>query len=153
IYSLGCTLYDLVTGRPPFEGKTAVELITKHQTEPVVPPEAIVKRVSPALSEIILKMVAKKPEDRYSYLGDVIKALEDFLGVPSTGVFSPREEHANLLQECVESWSASRTARLRPKLLLGGAGLCALIVVLAALGRQPFLAAGFLGLGLMTAVA
>ena len=44
IYSLGCTLYVLVTGRPPFQGKTALEVITKHATEPIVPPEAIVKR-------------------------------------------------------------------------------------------------------------
>ncbi|SIO02645.1 Serine/threonine protein kinase [Singulisphaera sp. GP187] len=153
IYSLGCTLYDLVTGRPPFEGKTAVELITKHQTEVIVPPEAIVKRVPKALSDIILKMVAKKPQDRYSYLGDVIKVLEDFLGLPTTGVFSPREEHANLLTESVESFNKAPTARLRPKLILGGFAAWLFVVVAATLARQPVLASGFLGLGLMTALA
>lgn len=153
IYSLGCTLYDLVTGRPPFEGKTAIELITKHQTEVIVPPEAIVKRVPKALSDIILKMVAKKPQDRYSYLGDVIKVLEDYLGLPSSGVFSPREEHANLLAESVEAFNQAPTARLRPKLILGGFAACLFVVVAAALARQPYLATGFLGLGLMTALA
>lgn len=153
IYSLGCTLYDLVTGRPPFEGKTAVELITKHQTEPIIPPETIVKRVPKALSDIILKMVAKKPEDRYSYLGEVIKVLEDYLGVPSTGVFSPREEHANLLAESVEAFNSAPTAKLRPKLIWGGFASCLFVVLAATLARQPFLATGFLGLGLMTALA
>ncbi|WP_406700786.1 protein kinase [Singulisphaera sp. Ch08] len=153
IYSLGCTLYDLVTGRPPFEGKTAIELITKHQTETIIPPEAIVKRVPKALSDIILKMVAKKPEDRYSYLGDVIKVLEGYLGLPTTGVFSPREEHANLLAESVEAFNKAPSARLRPKLILGGFAACLLVVIAATLARQPFLATGFLGLGLMTALA
>ena len=45
----------------PVQGRTVMEIMTKHQTEPVVPPELIVKRVPKALSEIILKMVAKKP--------------------------------------------------------------------------------------------
>ena len=153
IYSLGCTLYDLITGRPPFEGKTAVELITKHQTEPVVPPDAIVDRVPKALSDIILKMVAKKPEDRYAYLGDVIQALETFLGLPGNGVFSPREEHANLLITNADAFNSAPTARLKPKVLLGGFAACGLIVLLAALARQPILAGGFLGFGLMSALA
>ena len=38
IYSLGCTLYFLVTGRPPFEGRSALEILNKHQAEPVTPP-------------------------------------------------------------------------------------------------------------------
>jgi serine/threonine protein kinase len=69
IYALGCTLYALVTGRPPFQGTTLHEIITKHATEPVVPPEVLDKRVPKALSAIILKMVAKRPEDRYADLG------------------------------------------------------------------------------------
>jgi hypothetical protein len=153
IYSLGCTLYDLVTGRPPFEGKTAVELITKHQREPVVPPERLAPRVPRELSDIVMKMIAKKPEERYANLGEVIKALEEYLGVETTGVFSPREEHANLLEDSVRRFNAAPSARLRPKVLLGSAGACALIMLLALMAGQLHLAAGFFGLGVMTALA
>ena len=153
IYSLGCTLYDLVTGRPPFEGKSAYELITKHQSEPITPPEMIVKRVPKALSEIILKMVAKRPEDRYANLGQVIKALEAFLGISSTGPFSPREEHANLLGECVEIFNNAPTAKIRSKALLGAGIACGVIVLLSLLAKQFILAGGFLGLGFMTGLA
>ncbi len=84
IYSLGCTLYALVTGRPPFLGKTAMELISKHAVEPVVPPELVVDLVPKALSDIILKMVAKDPKDRYATIDEVIVALESFLGIVGT---------------------------------------------------------------------
>src|SRR5262249_16311258 len=43
IYSLGCTLYALVCGRPPFQGKTALEVLTKHAFEAVPPPETIAR--------------------------------------------------------------------------------------------------------------
>src|SRR5262249_16921066 len=60
VYSLGCTLYALVTGRPLFQGSNALEVITKHAMEPVVRPEVVVKELPRALSDIIVKMVAKK---------------------------------------------------------------------------------------------
>ena len=44
IYSLGCTLYYLVTGRPPFEGRSAVEILNKQEAEPVTPPDQLVER-------------------------------------------------------------------------------------------------------------
>jgi serine/threonine protein kinase len=153
IYSLGCTLYDLVTGRPPFEGRTVMEIMTKHQTEPVTPPEMVVKRVPRALSEIIMRMVAKKPEDRFADLSQVIRSLEDFLGLQSGGPFTPREEHANLLEECVQTFNASPMARLRGALLPVGVSVCGLLVVLFALAHRPATAGAFLGLGLVTSVA
>jgi serine/threonine protein kinase len=133
IYSLGCTLYVLLTGRPPFEGATALEVITKHKTEPVVRPEAIVKRMPKGLSDITLKMVAKRPEDRYANLGEVIQALEGFLGIQSSGPFSPKEEHARALDECLAAFNGASMARLRRPIVLGGLLLGGLIFVVGVL--------------------
>lgn len=130
IYSLGCTLYVLLTGRPPFEGATALEVITKHKTEPVVRPEAIVKRMPKGLSDITLKMVAKRPEDRYANLGEVIKALEGFLGIQSSGPYSPKEEHAKTLDESLAAFNGAGLARLRRPILLGGVLTCGLLFVI-----------------------
>ena len=153
IYSLGCTLYDLVTGRPPFEGKTAIEILTKHQTEPVTPPDLVVKKVPKALSEIIVKMVAKRPEDRYPDLASVIAALEEFLGVRSSGPFQIREEFANQLTENANLYRSCPSANLRRWILPGIVGACLLIAVLALLTGKPIFAGGVLGFALMTTLA
>jgi serine/threonine protein kinase len=152
IYSLGCTLYVLVTGRPPFQGKTILELFSKHALEPMVPPEVIVKRVPKALSSIILKMTAKKPEDRYADMGEVVQALEAYLGVESASPFTPREEHANLLEECVGRFNAAPTGRLRSLLALGFLGGCVLLMLLCLLLRWWLPAVAFAGLALLTPV-
>jgi hypothetical protein len=153
IYSLGCTLYVMVTGRPPFEGRTVLEILSKHKTQPITPPEMVVKRVPKSLSAIILKMVAKKPEDRYASLSEVIAALEGFLGVSSTGPFTPREEHANLLEECVKTFNASGAARLRSMALPFVLGATFALGLLCLLARHPIAACALITLGVVTALA
>ncbi len=153
IYSLGCTLYVLVTGRPPFEGRSVLEILSKHQTQPITPPDVVVKRVPKTLSTIILKMVAKKPEDRYVNAGEVIHALEGFLGVSSSGPFTPREEHANVLEECARAYHSSSSARLRSMAVPLVLGVSFALALLFLLTVHPILASAFVSLGLLTALA
>jgi eukaryotic-like serine/threonine-protein kinase len=153
IYSLGCTLYHLVTGRPPFDGKTAVEVISKHQTDPVTPPEVIVRRVPKVLSTILMKMMAKQPEDRYQTMDQVIKAMEEYLGVESSGPFTPREEHANTLEESVQRFNTSVRAKQRKQLIWGFYGASTLMVIVLSLLKEPMWAGGFVGLLVLSTLA
>ncbi len=117
IYSLGCTIYSLLTGRPPFDGDSSVAVMTQHFFEAPVAPEQHNRRVPPALSAIVLKMLAKKPEQRHQTMDEVITALEEFLGVDGSAVFSPREEHASLLERAVEDFNGA-TWGLRRRLAI-----------------------------------
>jgi serine/threonine protein kinase len=152
IYSLGCTFYALVTGRAPFTGSSALEIMSKHAREAVVPPEAIARQVPKAVSATILKMVAKDPADRYPDMAAVIKALEDFLGVQGAGPFSPSEEHAQALEESVRRFRQAPAGRLRSLTLLGFVAGWAVLVLLCLLLRWWSPAGGLFGLGLLTAV-
>jgi serine/threonine protein kinase len=152
IYSLGCTLYVLLTGKPPFEGKTVMEVLTKHAEQPVVPPDVVVKRVPKALSEIVIKMMAKKQEERYADMGEVIEALEGYLGVLSSGQFSPKEEHADALEDAVKRFNEGFTGKVRWALILGFVGLCAVLVLGSLIWGKALLALGFLSFAVLTPV-
>jgi eukaryotic-like serine/threonine-protein kinase len=65
IDSLGAILYFVLTGRPPFEGKTPTELMIAHARDPVVPPTRHRGDIPDDLEAVVLKCLAKKPEDRY----------------------------------------------------------------------------------------
>ena len=153
IYSLGCTLYVLITGKPPFEGRTAMEVISKHQTEAIVPPEVVVKRVPKALSAILLKMLAKKPADRYQSMDEVIAALEGFLGHDRTGPFNPKEEQADVLEKCAHQYHFRSKRGLKRSLGFAFLLACAAGVVGSAVAGMPALAGGLLGLAVMTPLA
>lgn len=121
IYSLGCTLYVLVTGRPPFEGTTAVEVMSKHAYEPIVPPERIVARVPAELSSVILRMMAKEPGERFADMGEVVRTLEDWLGVrTAAGGFVPREEQIAKLEGLAHAFATTPAAVRRGRVLAGG---------------------------------
>ena len=81
IYALGGTFYNLVTGRPPFPGETAVELIRKHAEEPLVPPGEFVPGLPRKVSEVIRTMMGKSPEERYPSMDVVVDVLEGLLGL------------------------------------------------------------------------
>ncbi len=133
VYSLGCTLYVLLTGRAPFKGKTAIEVLVKHLTEQPVPPEEIAKRVPREISAVVMKMMAKKPEDRYANLGEVIRELEQFLGVRRAGPFSPTEEQADALEDSVKRYNGAKSARLRGRVWPAFFGACAVLTLLSGL--------------------
>jgi serine/threonine-protein kinase len=81
IYNLGATLYHLLTGRPPFEGTTAAKMIAHHLSA-VTPAHDVCRDVPEELSEIVEKMLAKDPADRYSTAAEVVQALMPFVGRP-----------------------------------------------------------------------
>ncbi|HSQ57205.1 MAG TPA: serine/threonine-protein kinase, partial [Gemmata sp.] len=153
IYSLGCTLYVLITGRPPFDGTTAVELMTKQAYDPIVPPEQIVARVPKELSALIQRMMAKQADDRYQTMGEVIRTLEDWLGVHHAGTFSPREEQITKLEEYVRQFNEAPTAVLRRRILDASFGSLAVLLVLIAFFGNIAWAFGLIGMGLQAGAA
>ncbi|VTS08270.1 serine/threonine-protein kinase [Tuwongella immobilis] len=152
IYSLGCTLYVLLTGRPPFTGSTAIEVMSKHVQEAMIPPDQIVKWVPKEVSSLLLKMTAKNPADRHPSMDALIADLEQWLGVQSSGPFTPKEEHASLLEQCVNRFQDAPLAKLRSRVIPGFFGGSALVGIASLLLGYPNIALGMVGM-LISAVA
>jgi len=76
IYSLGALIYALLTGRPPFEGANLIETITKiRQAEPAKPKKFQLS-IPDLFEGVVLKMLSKRPEDRFQSAADLLKDLE-----------------------------------------------------------------------------
>lgn len=97
IYSLGCTLYFLLTGKAIYAGGNAMSILVRHREAPIPPLFLTREEIAPELERIYERMVAKKVEDRYSSMDDVVAALEVLAKrssptPPSAGVTGPRSE-------------------------------------------------------------
>jgi serine/threonine protein kinase len=115
IYSLGCTLYYLLTGQPPYRGPTVMAILLKHREAPI--PSAALWRpdVPPELDQLINRMLAKRPEDRLQPMFEVVAALEAIaaqLG-PDTGTDVSRGATVELssLGEFSDTANSSRATR------------------------------------------
>jgi serine/threonine protein kinase len=77
VYSLGCTLYFLLTGRAPYEGGSLMGIMLKHRDAPIPSLRGSRPDVPPALDAIFARMVAKQPEDRQESMAEVVRELEE----------------------------------------------------------------------------
>jgi serine/threonine protein kinase len=108
IYSLGATLYHMITGNVPFNGKNPNEVMQKHLKAPLVPPDHVNPKLSPGLSEIVEKMMAKSRKDRYKNCQEMLADLK----AVKRGEVPPiahKEAPAAALEEMLKSSAAVQT--------------------------------------------
>ena len=77
IYSLGVILYEMITGRVPFEADTPVAVVIMHVTNPVIPPSQIKPDLSPAIDKLLLKALAKDPNQRFNTVNEFLSAWKE----------------------------------------------------------------------------
>lgn len=77
LYSLGIVIYEMLTGKVPFDGDNPVEVALKQINDPVVAPSKLVSGVPPALDRLVLKATQKQPEARYSSADEMLEDLKN----------------------------------------------------------------------------
>ena len=76
IYAMGVVIYEMVTGRVPFDAETPFAVVMKHMTEPLPLPRQLRPELPEAVERVILKAMAKSPADRYQSMRDLVAAFE-----------------------------------------------------------------------------
>ena len=159
LYSLGCVLYELLTGTPPFTAGTPSGVLAKHITEPPRPVRELNPGVPPALNDVIMRLLAKEPEQRPASAGELVRALRTG-GLTAVLAAPPAEpsDADRLVSMALKSifFSVSAGAAARSHLDQAGAylkraltlepqnarGLCAMANWHYTMGRMEFLPPG-----------
>ena len=108
IYSLGVTIYEIVTGAPPFAGLNPNDLLAKHLSESPTPTSVLNPNVSPELDALILKLLSKKPKDRPAEMREVMSLFRNVRGF----VEDPAELSARKIKAAKDNASLGVDKRL-----------------------------------------
>ncbi len=123
IYALGAIMFEMATGRLPFEGETPLSIVLKHKSERPTVPSELNSQLSPGLCRMIMKCLEKDPGKRYqnatALLGDLARLIPNAptsTGVPAAQAFTPAREI---------------TLKFKPKkLILPAAALLAVVLII-----------------------
>ncbi|MFN3750124.1 MAG: protein kinase domain-containing protein [Thiobacillus sp.] len=85
IFALGVVLYEMLTGKPPFDGDNLSAIMYKILNEAPAPPSALNPRVPAAFDGVVARALAKRPEDRHPSAGEFARALRALAGLPEAG--------------------------------------------------------------------
>jgi formylglycine-generating enzyme required for sulfatase activity len=133
IYSLGCTLYAMLTGRRPFEGDNAIEVLLK-QTKDIAPPvQKLVPGVPATVSQVVEKCMAKVATARYQKAADLAADLEKIMSGGRPKIVVEIEDVMARMQEIARSDAAAGARRTqRPVVVVSAAVVlvCATTIVL-----------------------
>jgi ligand-binding sensor domain-containing protein/tRNA A-37 threonylcarbamoyl transferase component Bud32 len=94
IYALGIILYEMTTGRPPFQAETPMAVMLKHITEPLPLPRKINPDLPETIERVILKSLAKEPDDRFQSVADFLAALKEAMRAVTSTAPTRRVEAA-----------------------------------------------------------
>jgi len=110
LYSLGCTLYFLLSGRPPFEAEDALAIAVQHLHETPAPLAKTRGRgdVPDWLTAVIMRLMAKSPSDRFASAGEVLEAIEQSGGAGGVSGVGGTTEATVLLQRAMRTETARR---------------------------------------------
>jgi len=150
IYSLGCMLFEMVCGRPPFVGEGVGDLLTAHMTQPPPMPRSLEPSVSPELEATILRSLAKAEAERQQSMDELVGELDRLLQRPSQALASVAPEpHAKETviqssttlsggtgQVSAPAAAAAPAGRRRMALVAAGGAVAVLAVVAIVLGSS-----------------
>jgi serine/threonine-protein kinase len=141
IYSLGCTLYHLLAGQPPFPSGSSVEKLLAHQKTEAMAVEQLRPDVPPPLAQVVRRMMAKRADGRFQTPGQVAAALTPFCAVRELGPTASPVEMSPLAIPVTAAGATATASRRRRWLWPAVAAGTALVVVLAVIfwprGKNP----------------
>ncbi len=138
IYSLGVVLYQLLTGRVPFEAESPTAVLLAHVTQPPRPPSQLNPAISRAVESVVMRALAKNPAERFDSAGELTKALGQATSAPAPApapvhvpptVTAPPTPHVPTPPPGYAPMPAPPGPRKTNWLLWGGLGVGALAVV------------------------
>lgn len=144
IYALGVILYEMATGRIPYNAETPMGIVTKHITDPLPPPRSVNPGLPEAVERVILKALAKNADDRYQTARAMVEALDDAM---------PAEESHEAAPQAVIRTAPPQREVPKPRRTVSGWVWVALAVAIVGciglgfLSLTAILASGFLGGG------
>jgi len=127
IYALGCSLYHLLAGQPPFGGNDASLVIKQHLHDTPPPLLQWNPQIPDALVQITQRAMAKRVDDRYESISEMVDDLQNFLGLHSDQPFSPTASQIDRLQQAVAAFYQPPLEKLRTPLAVGWLVACLLL--------------------------